>query len=149
MENRQGILFNDDPVLRPLLQVSKEELKQYAKAEKLSYFEDPGNSDSVQMRAYLRTILIPEMETRYPSIRKTIARYAAAPQSKLPEVGATLPAESMIYALEQLTSKLKRTQKNEILAALNDADGKLKITLPGGVVLRREKTGFFIEFPRS
>ncbi len=77
IEQRQGILFRNDMILRPFLKASKEELYQYAKAESVSFFEDPSNQDATQMRAYFRTQLFPELEKRFPSVKKVIAHYAS------------------------------------------------------------------------
>ena len=149
LENRLGILFNNDPVIRPFLHVSKEEIRAYAAEEKLVFFEDPGNQDLSQMRAYLRNVLFPAIESYFPGVKHQISKY-----SKIQELlssdssgSRSVASESLVYALEQITSKLNRNLKTEIQDAVRNPEMSLKLTLPGGVRLRREKSGFFIEFP--
>jgi tRNA(Ile)-lysidine synthase len=80
-EQNEGILFQDNNVLRPFLKVSKEEIYAYAQAEQVPYHEDPGNQDSGQMRAFFRRELKPILLKQFPGFRCSILRYTAL-QSK-------------------------------------------------------------------
>jgi len=65
-----GVLF------RPLLDVSQEEIKQYALQHQLQWIEDPSNQDTQFDRNFLRQEVIPLLEQRWPSLDKTVARVA-------------------------------------------------------------------------
>ncbi|MDE2234655.1 MAG: tRNA lysidine(34) synthetase TilS [Gammaproteobacteria bacterium] len=69
--------FNAGKVARPLLSFTRAEIKAWADLEKVSWLEDPSNSDTRFDRNYLRTHVIPEMLQRWPSAPATISRSAA------------------------------------------------------------------------
>jgi tRNA(Ile)-lysidine synthetase-like protein len=201
-ENREGILFQDDKILRPLLQVTKQELYAYAQGEKVSFFEDPTNADPSQMRSFLRKELFPLLQKRFPALKATLARYVRSSRcSREPKeqtevspkilvksssavlavaktqksenstfpgksnfagkiveksaLSSSLATEVVTHAVEQITTRLNRTQKNAINAAIQASVAapkrtqSKKITLPGGVVLTTESkaggTRFLIE----
>ena len=63
-------------LLRPLLDVSQEEIKQYALQHQLQWIEDPSNQDTQFDRNFLRQEVMPLLEQRWPSLDKTVARVA-------------------------------------------------------------------------
>lgn len=63
-------------LLRPLLDVSREELLQYAKAKKLLWIEDESNQDERYDRNFVRQTLLPTIEQRFKGASKTLARTA-------------------------------------------------------------------------
>lgn len=68
----EGVKFKHRKMLRPLLEVSKEEIYQYAQEEKVPFVEDPTNRDPKWMRAFLRTELLPKVAEHFPGYRKAI-----------------------------------------------------------------------------
>lgn len=109
-------------LLRPLLDVPRAELVEYARAHALPWHEDPMNADLRYDRAYVRHVLRPALESRWPAATETIARtagHAAEAQRVLDE-----------YADEDL-ARLER-------GAALDVAGLLALTAPRrNVVLRR------------
>jgi len=63
-------------LLRPLLDISQEDVKQYALQHQLQWVEDPSNQDTQFNRNFLRQEVIPLLEQRWPSLDKTVARVA-------------------------------------------------------------------------
>ncbi len=61
-------------VLRPLLQVSKIELYEYAKHHVIEWFEDPSNQNDRFDRNYLRQQIVPKIRQRWPGLLKSIER---------------------------------------------------------------------------
>lgn len=59
--------------LRPLLSVSKAEIKTYIDAKNLSYLRDPSNKDSRYLRNWLRNQWLPQLEKRRPGSLKSLA----------------------------------------------------------------------------
>jgi tRNA(Ile)-lysidine synthase len=59
---------------RPLLNYSREEIKQYASEHDLNWQDDKSNSDSRYDRNYFRHKLSPIIESRWPAYRDTINR---------------------------------------------------------------------------
>jgi tRNA(Ile)-lysidine synthase len=76
LEQTEGILFQDNNVLRPLLQVTKDEILLYAEAEKVPYLNDPSNQDPSQMRAFMRQELKPLLLKQFPGFRTSVLGYA-------------------------------------------------------------------------
>ncbi|MCX8048881.1 MAG: tRNA lysidine(34) synthetase TilS [Methylohalobius sp.] len=63
-------------LLRPLLEVPKEELLVYARQSQLTWIDDPSNFDHTLDRNYLRHCILPLIKGRWPSCARTIARSA-------------------------------------------------------------------------
>jgi tRNA(Ile)-lysidine synthase len=62
--------------LRPLLDVRRDALRQYASALNLSWIEDPSNADTAFDRNYLRQEVLPILQQRWPSAAASMARSA-------------------------------------------------------------------------
>jgi len=61
-------------LLRPLLNCSRQMLENYAKAEGLSWIEDPSNQDTRFARNHLRQNVLPTLRQHWPAASRTIAR---------------------------------------------------------------------------
>lgn len=63
-------------LVRPLLEIDREELLVYAEAEKLSWVEDSSNEDESFDRNYCRHTLLPLIEARWPGYRESWSKSA-------------------------------------------------------------------------
>jgi len=63
-------------MLRPLLNVSKIDIIDYAQTHQLHWIEDPSNEQNNYDRNYLRNTVIPLLKQRWESCDKTVARSA-------------------------------------------------------------------------
>ncbi len=63
-------------ILRPLLDVTRAEILEYAKKRKLTWVEDESNADIYYQRNYLRHEVLPVIARRFPAYRVTLARAA-------------------------------------------------------------------------
>ncbi|RLA25581.1 MAG: tRNA lysidine(34) synthetase TilS [Gammaproteobacteria bacterium] len=63
-------------LIRPLLDISRQQIECYAQQNTLQWIEDPSNQDRQFDRNYLRHEIIPLLEQRWPSLDKTVARTA-------------------------------------------------------------------------
>jgi len=61
-------------LVRPLLDVARNSIEQYALEHGLTYVEDPSNSDTAMDRNFLRAQLLPMLASRWPSYRQTVTR---------------------------------------------------------------------------
>lgn len=61
---------------RPLLNITKADIMQYAKDNKLSWVEDGSNVNTNFRRNFLRLDIIPKLETVYQNLTNTLARSA-------------------------------------------------------------------------
>jgi tRNA(Ile)-lysidine synthase len=63
-------------LVRPLLDVSRQRLQDYAQAHSLNWVEDPSNSDTAFARNYLRGEVLPLLQQRWPQSSQNLARSA-------------------------------------------------------------------------
>jgi tRNA(Ile)-lysidine synthase len=63
-------------LLRPLLNISRQEIVDYATEHQLDWIEDESNKDTRFDRNFIRQTIMPLMRERWPSISKTINRSA-------------------------------------------------------------------------
>ncbi len=138
-EFTKGILFQDSSVLRLLLKVTKEEIRAYATQEGVSFFEDPTNSDPDPFRSWMRTEVLPLIESHFPQVRKVVAEYA----NQKPKVSE---ADASIQAIEMVTgNSLNRAQREVIQRMIQDMTIGSCLTLPGRMQVKRLKSSFLIE----
>lgn len=63
-------------LLRPLLDVSKQAIDDYAHLHRLNWVEDPSNLNNDYDRNYLRNRVLPLLRQRWPALDKTVSRSA-------------------------------------------------------------------------
>lgn len=63
-------------LIRPVLSVSRQDLKTYAESENLTWIDDESNLDLEIDRNYIRHEIVPKIRTRWPAYKKTISRFA-------------------------------------------------------------------------
>lgn len=63
-------------VVRPLINLSKQSITDYAKKYKVKYISDPSNSDTKHERSYIRHNILPLLEEKWPGAEKSIAASA-------------------------------------------------------------------------
>jgi tRNA(Ile)-lysidine synthase len=72
----EQISFGKGSLLRPLLDISQQEIKAYATEHKLIWIEDPSNLQNDFDRNYLRNEVIPLIKKRWLAVDKTVFRSA-------------------------------------------------------------------------
>ena len=113
--------FGGKRLLRPLLEVSREDILAYAREQGLHWVEDESNADETLTRNFVRRRLAPLIASRFPAWQASVAR-AARHFSKqeiraeellrayLRERGLKSPSEAkLVEMLKQLTSRGART----------------------------------------
>jgi tRNA(Ile)-lysidine synthase len=114
--------FEGKLLARPLLDVPRKNLLDYARAHDLEWIEDESNADESLTRNFVRRRLGPLVETRFPQWKLSLARAARhfsrkdtgaqeLLRSYLRGKGLRAPSEAkLIEMLRQLTSGGARTQ---------------------------------------
>lgn len=69
-------IFGGGIMLRPLLDVTRRQIVDYAVQHELQWVEDPSNQTSDFDRNFLRNQVLPLLRQRWPSLDKTVARTA-------------------------------------------------------------------------
>ncbi len=68
----QGIPEKQHTIIRPLLFASKNEIREYASINKLTYREDSSNQETKYKRNFIRNNIIPQLKTLNPALEETI-----------------------------------------------------------------------------
>lgn len=69
--------LGDNPLLRPLLGISRQQLETYARQHQLSWIEDDSNQDLRFDRNFLRLRILPLLNQRWPHFAAAAARSAS------------------------------------------------------------------------
>jgi tRNA(Ile)-lysidine synthase len=64
-------------LLRPLLDLPRAAIADYAREHRLRWVEDPSNADPAHDRNRLRALVIPKLRRRWPALDRTLARSAS------------------------------------------------------------------------
>jgi tRNA(Ile)-lysidine synthase len=105
---------------RPLLDISRETLRDYAAQHALQWIEDPSNSDSQHARNHVRNQVMPALAARWPDASRRIAAAAsrmreesevldAATRTAFNDVGREDPDTLDLDALRALAPALRRS----------------------------------------
>ena len=164
-------------LLRPLLNISRLEIEQYAQAHKLDWVEDESNTDTAYTRNYLRHTMLPLLASRFPAAESILVRSAALQadaatllddlariDAKLCVTGdrldcanlAKLPlaraANLLRWFIDQHGLRMiSRRRLDESLRQLlhAGADAHLSITIKSGIELRRYRGGAYLVAARA
>jgi tRNA(Ile)-lysidine synthase len=116
------VRFEGKLLARPLLDVPKEAIEQYARLHALEWIEDESNADEALTRNFVRRRLAPLIETRFPQWKRALARAARHFAEKdlkaqhllrefLKAKGLKAPTEAkLVEMLKQLTSAGAQTR---------------------------------------
>lgn len=85
-------------LLRPLLEVGRDQISAYAQGEALQWVDDDSNMDVALRRNFLRHDVLPRIERRFPGARTSLVRSAAwsAEAASLLDELAAMDAQSAI-----------------------------------------------------
>ncbi len=77
LSNAEGpVSTHGHAIVRPLLDIARRDLLDYARQQGLSWVEDESNADDRYPRNFLRHRLLPLLEQRFPAYRETLVRSA-------------------------------------------------------------------------
>ncbi len=71
-EGLRGIAESEGPLWRPLLGVSKTQLLEYLRENRLDYSLDTSNTDAAFTRNYIRHTLLPQVRTAFPGVERSM-----------------------------------------------------------------------------
>ncbi len=120
-------------ILRPLLDVPRAEILEYARARRLRWIEDESNQSTYFVRNFLRHQILPRMGKRFPAYRETLgrsARHLAEAAALLDELAVADGEQGMrngtleVAALAQLSEARARNLLRWFLAGHG-------VTMPG------------------
>ena len=129
-------------ILRPLLDIDRATLADYARYHQLDYLDDPSNNDISIQRNYLRQQIWPLLQKRWPALNQTLSRSAGhlnEAQSLLDELAVadlkTADADKTTASLncQALLTLSPARQRNALRSFLH----QLAMPLPTTAVLQR------------
>ena len=158
-------------LLRPFLQIPKEDLRLLATKCRLTFREDSTNRSRKMTRNRIRHDLIPTIETVLGrSIRETLLRTVEVASGEADFIRFHVPAladnaELRVHEVRQLPLAIQRLvihdwlrkqqikqcgfKEVELVRSLLDRTEIAKVNLPGGAFCRRRSGILFIESPLS
>jgi tRNA(Ile)-lysidine synthase len=120
-------------ILRPMLDVTRREILDYARERGLKWIEDESNLDARFLRNFLRQEVLPAIERRFPAYRTTVARAArhqAEAAGLLDEMAAADGAGQIADGslAVQALRRLPRARARNLLRYFLDSHG---LAMPG------------------
>lgn len=108
-------------LLRPLLDVTRPVLQEYAQARRLNWIDDESNADTAFDRNFLRHEIFPRLEQRYPSVCNTLARSAEhlAEAAELLDELAQMDAVDVIDAAQGMSLSLPKLRALSFIRGKN------------------------------
>jgi tRNA(Ile)-lysidine synthase len=83
-------------VVRPFLAIAKNELRDYAQHEALTWLEDPSNRDTHALRNWMRESWLPQLEVKRPGSLQSLARSLAQLSHGDSQPEPELPAPALL-----------------------------------------------------
>lgn len=132
--------FGPGWLVRPLLDVDRADIQQYAIEQKLAWVEDPSNSDRRFDRNFLRHDVLPILESRWPNVAARLQRsagHAGAASQLLIELAEidieALGGGTARLPIDALSALSVARQRNVIRYAIGD----LGLSTPTALQLER------------
>lgn len=113
--------------IRPLLNVSRDDINSYIKENDLPYVEDSTNSDVDYSRNYIRNVIIPKITEKFPNAIDSISRFSeniSEEQSYL----ESITSEFVMFCEEKCSIDITNIHKQVFIKAVNLALRHLGIT---------------------
>jgi tRNA(Ile)-lysidine synthase len=85
-----GMPARDGRLVRPLLEVTREQTAAYCRDRELAWREDAANDDPLYARARVRNGLVPELRTVHPAAERNVVRTAARLRDEADVLDATV-----------------------------------------------------------
>jgi tRNA(Ile)-lysidine synthase len=135
------MIFGQGKMLRPLLNVSKPAIDNYAQVHGLNWVDDPSNLSNDYDRNFLRNTVLPLLKQRWPACDKTVARSAGHCVDAQIVISAL--AEELFYRVFNVTDKtlcISRLQSYEIAQqqlVIREWLQALKLKMPAQAFVKR------------
>ena len=108
-----GILPKNDKIIRPLLFAAKEEIEQFATANKISYRNDSSNASDKYTRNYVRHHVIPPLTKIYPALIQNVGK----------TIDHLAQTETLVHNyIKQLQKEIFHEDENELVVKIKDLE---------------------------
>ena len=125
---KECVLYDDIQIIRPLINVCKDDLYNYAKENDIKYFEDTSNASDDYLRNRIRHHVIPLLQKENPNLKASVNNYS----QQLHQAFSYIRDHSICY-LEKNNNKIDLSsfnklaliQKKDIINYICDLNGIL------------------------
>ncbi|MFC6275501.1 tRNA lysidine(34) synthetase TilS [Levilactobacillus tangyuanensis] len=126
-------------VIRPLLTMTKQELHDFAVAERIPWYEDATNRELVASRNRVRQVILPQLREENPQVDRHILDYADQLRTTLdlaqPQITAAMSniltaADPITGSVEKLLSQSEVNQSIILMKVLKQAEPTLATEKP-------------------
>lgn len=135
----EGIRYQNQNAIRPLLSAHKNELIQYLNEEKLKYRFDRSNRDEKYLRARMRKRLTPVLDQIFSQWKMHVLKVASQAASSRRRAQGVPAAASLAKLAHANDLKLRRSHFNEFARRIETVEKSASMPLPNGFVLKLEK----------
>lgn len=91
----RGIKIDDGYLLRPMLDVTADEINNYVKEKKIQFVTDETNNSDIYTRNKLRLDIIPRIKSVYPTVENNVCKVARYADEAYSYIWALLPPLSV------------------------------------------------------
>ncbi len=95
-------------LLRPLLHMPRECLKEYAEAHGLKWFEDPSNQDTARDRNFIRHKVLPVLAHRWPDAVRSIVRATESLHAEFVAYDALIARSAKKIRVDEFSLSIKQ-----------------------------------------
>lgn len=161
---------NTETMIRPLLDLSKEEILELSKEHGISYIQDASNAENDYSRNYLRNVVMPQIEEVYPGIVNNIVKFgkrceelqnyilSQIDESLIEESSESVLVNQLVFSKESFFVREYLKRAFEKLKVFSDIEAKhyslvyelaklevnKELTLPHGLIARKTYGGIKI-----
>lgn len=96
LDGLAGIPASNERVIRPMLEIDRQEARRYCQERGFWFYDDPANQDVQFSRARVRSMVVPQLEAINPQVRQAVGRLARLAEEESAALDAMAAA-----ALEQ------------------------------------------------
>ena len=121
-----GMALREGRVVRPLLELTREQTAAYCRARGLEWCEDPSNEDERYARARVRHRLLPALDAVHPAARANVLRTARLLREEAEVLDALLNAElgdERSIAIERLRALAPALARLIVVRLAEEASG--------------------------
>lgn len=106
----EQVPLGNSVLVRPLLNISKEAIMEYANVQQLNWVEDDSNTNTRMDRNFLRHEILPKLYTRWPAVLRSVNRAGSLclESAKGLQVLANMDFESVLFGQTGQTLSVRR-----------------------------------------
>lgn len=160
--------YKDVTIYRPMLNLSRIDILNYAKTNNIKYYEDSSNSEDHYMRNRIRHNILPLLKEENPNILETLSRFSTISKEAFNfirsksinylnenngviyldtflELDIALMKDILALVLESNNVKANYNLIENILEIIRSYEPELDVSLPNSLIFKKRYNKCFIE----